>query len=99
MAHKLATASKRALLSQSFDRDGVYSSQNQVIGFDDALEMAWDFHGGAHMEIVGKISVHHEYATFQWRFVDKATGATTTGTDFCVTGPNGLLAKVVVFFD
>ena len=87
------------MLSDSFDRRGIYCSQNQQVGFEGVLDMASDFHNEARMDIVGDISVHHEYATFQWQFVEAKTGETTTGVDFCEIGPNGLLTKVIVFFD
>jgi hypothetical protein len=51
------------------------------------------------MDIVGDISVHHDYATFRWQFIETETGEVTTGVDFCEFGPTGLLRKVVVFFD
>jgi hypothetical protein len=66
---------------------------------EDILEMAADFHDEARMDIVGDISVHHEYATFRWQFVEKESGEKTTGIDFCEVGPDGLLTKVIVFFD
>jgi hypothetical protein len=90
---------KRLMLSDSFDRAGVYCSHNQLVGFEDVLDMASDFHDEARMDIVGDISVHHDYATFRWQFIETETGEVTTGVDFCEFGQTGLLRKVVVFFD
>jgi hypothetical protein len=92
-------ATKRGMLCDSVDKAGVCVSENQAIGFDGILDMASAFHIEARMEIVGDVSVHHEFAMFSWQFTELASGDVTTGVDFCEVGPSGLLTKVVVFFD
>jgi hypothetical protein len=90
---------KIRMLGDSFDGSGVYISENQAVGFDGVLEMASSFHTEARMEIVGEVSIHHEFAMFSWQFTELAGGEVTTGVDFCEVGPGVLLTKVVVFFD
>jgi len=87
------------LLSLSLSPGGRYISENQELSFDGILEMASGFHEVAEMRIEGEIRVHGRYATFRWSFTEFDTGEITTGIDFCEFAEDGLIDKVVVFFD
>jgi hypothetical protein len=91
---------KQEMLEGSFSTDGVFISENQEIGFGAVLEMVSGFHDVASsMEIVGDVAVHHNYGLFRWQFTDVTSAETVTGVDFCEFAPDGLLRKIVVFFD